>query len=60
MYARMSVVAIHFLPNYNKQEGTDKFIYTPSILDNKQLLSNMIDCKATQVSAKIIYPTIVD
>ena len=28
MYARMSVVAIHFLPNYNTQEGTDKFIYT--------------------------------
>ena len=54
------MATVHFLPNYNKQEGTGKFIYTPLILDNKQLLSNMNDRKATQVSTKIFYPTIVD
>ena len=54
------MVAVHFIPNYNKQEGTGIFIYTPSMLDNKQLLSNMIDRKATQVIAKIFYQAIVD
>ena len=54
------MVALHFLSNYNKQKDTGKFIYTPSISDNKQLLSNMIDRKATQVSAKIFYPAIAD
>ena len=60
MYAKRGMVTIHFIPNYKKQEGTGKFIYTPSILDSKQLLSNMIDRKGTQVSAKIFYPAIVD
>ena len=36
-----------FSLNYNKQEGTGKFIYNPSVLDNKQLFSNIIDFKAT-------------
>ena len=68
------MVAVHFLLNYSKKEGTgkfiytplnmqkgtNKFIYTPSILDNEQLLSNMINHKATQVSTKIFYPAIVD
>ena len=56
MYARKDAVIVHFFLNYNQQEGTGKFIYTPLILDNKQL-SNMIDHKATQV---LFYPTIVD
>ena len=43
-----------FFQNNNKQEGTGKFIYNPSILDNKQLLSNIINRKATQVFAKIL------
>ena len=38
-----------FFHNHNYQEGTGKFIYKASILGNKQLLSNMIDHKATQV-----------
>ena len=38
-----------FFHNYNYQGGTGKFIYKASILDNKQLLSNMIDQEATQV-----------
>ena len=38
-----------FFHNHNYQEGTGKFNYKASILDNKQLLSNMIDRKATQV-----------
>ena len=49
--------------NYNKQEGTGKYTYNPSILDNKQLLSNMVNHKATQAFAKIFglnYPTILD
>ena len=41
------------------QEGTGKLIYILSVFDNKQILSNMIDHKATQVSAKIFYPAIV-
>ena len=57
IYARRDTVSVYFLVNYNKQEGTGKFIYTPLILDNKQLLSNMIDCKCLQ---KIFYPTIAD
>ena len=35
--------------NHNYQEGTSKFINKALILDNKQLLSNMIDHEATQV-----------
>ena len=38
-----------FFYNHNYQGGTGKFIYKALILDNKQLLSNMIDYKATQV-----------
>ena len=38
-----------FFHNYNCQEGTGKFICKALILDNKQLLSNMIDCKAVQL-----------
>ena len=57
---KRDTVAVHFIPNNNKQEGTGIFIYTPSILDNKQLLSNMVDHKATQVIAKIFYQAIVD
>ena len=38
-----------FFHNHNYQEGAGKFIYQASILDNKQLLSNMTDCEATQV-----------
>ena len=38
-----------FFYNHNYQGGTGKFIYKASILGNKQLLSNIIDCKATQV-----------
>ena len=57
---KRGMVAVHFIPNYNKQEGIGIFIYTPSILDNKLLLSNMIDRKATQAIAKIFYQAIVD
>ena len=38
-----------FLHGHNYQGGTGKFIYRALILDNKQLLSNMIDHEATQV-----------
>ena len=38
-----------FFHNQNYERITGKFIYKAVILDNKQLLSNMIDCKATQV-----------
>ena len=38
-----------FFQNHNNQEGTSKLIYKASILHNKQLLSNMIEHKATQV-----------
>ena len=38
-----------FFHNHSYQGGTGKFIYKASILDSKQLLSNMIDHKATQV-----------
>ena len=38
-----------FFHNHNYQGGSGKFIYKASILDNKQLLSNIIDHKATQV-----------
>ena len=41
-----------FFQNY-KQEGIGKYIYNLLLLDNKQLLSNMIDHKATQVFGKI-------
>ena len=40
MYARRGVVGVYFLQNYNKKEGTGKFIYNPLILDNKQLLKH--------------------
>ena len=39
-----------FFHNHNYQGGTRKFIYKVLVLDNKQLLSNMIDCEATKVS----------
>ena len=42
-----------FFQIYNKQEGIGKFIYNPSIPDNKQLVSNSINHKATQALAKI-------
>ena len=35
--------------NHNYQGGIGKFIYKALILGNKQLLSNMVDCEATQV-----------
>ena len=38
-----------FFHNHNYQGGTGKFTNKASILDNKQLFSNIIDCKATQV-----------
>ena len=38
-----------FFHNHNYQRGAGEFIYKALILDNKQLLSNMIDYKATQV-----------
>ena len=41
------MVAVHFL--LQSQEGTGEFMYRASILGIKQLLSNMIDRKATQV-----------
>ena len=43
MYARRGMVAVHILPH------TGKFIYKALILDNKQLLSTMTECKAIQV-----------
>ena len=36
-----------FFSNHNYQGGTGEFIYKALILGNKQLLSNMIDHKAT-------------
>ena len=54
------MVAVHFLPNYNKQIDTHKFIYTPSILDNEQLFSNIIYRKATQVKEQWVDATILD
>ena len=38
-----------FFHNHNYQGGIGKFIYRALMLDNKQLLSNLIDCEATQV-----------
>ena len=38
-----------FFHNHKYQGGTGNFIYKASILDNKQLLLNMVDYKATQV-----------
>ena len=49
MYRRRSMVAVILFHNHNYQGSTGKFIYRASILDNKQLLSNIVDCKATQV-----------
>ena len=51
---KRGVVIAHFHP----QGGTGKFIYKASILNNKQLLSNMIDCKVTQVpyTTRIVFP----
>ena len=31
------MVAVHFLPESQSQEGTGKVIYKPSVLDEKQL-----------------------
>ena len=31
------MVAVHFLPDHNTQEGTGKVICKPSVLDEKQL-----------------------
>ena len=39
-----------FFHNHNYQGCTGKFIYKALILDNKQLLSNMIDREAAQVT----------
>ena len=39
------MVAVHFL--LQSQGGKGEFMYKASILGNKQLLSNMIDRKAT-------------
>ena len=50
---KKGLVPVHFLLNSKKLEGTGKFMYTSSILDNKQLISNMIDSEPTQVSAGI-------
>ena len=36
-----------FFCNHNYQGDTGEFIYKASILANKQLLSNMMDCEAT-------------
>ena len=36
-YARRDMVAVHFFPDHNTQEGTGKVIYKPSVLDEKQL-----------------------
>ena len=44
---KRGVVAVHFL--LQSQGGTGEFMYKASILSIKQLLSNMIDCEATQV-----------
>ena len=41
------MVAVHFL--LQSQGGAGEFMYKASILGNKQLLSSMIDHKATQV-----------
>ena len=38
-----------FFCNHNYQGGTSEFIYKASILGNKQLLWNMVDCEAMQV-----------
>ena len=34
-YAGRDMVAVHFLPDHNTQEGTGKVIYKPSVLDEK-------------------------
>ena len=39
-----------FFHNHTHLGGGGKFIYKASILDNRQLLSNMIDHEATQVA----------
>ena len=36
-YAGRDMVAVHFFPDHNTQEGTCKVIYKPSVLDKKQL-----------------------
>ena len=42
-----------FFQSHKYQGSTGKFIYKASILRDKQLLSNMIDCKPTKVSCII-------
>ena len=49
MYSRRGMVTVHFLPQSQLLGKWGKFIYKALTLDNKQLLSNMIDYKATQV-----------
>ena len=39
--------SLYIFHNHNYQGATGRFIYKASILDNKQLLANMIDHKAT-------------
>ena len=50
---KRGMIAVHFLPQSKLiklyQGNTGKFICKPLILDNKQLLSNKTDHKATQV-----------
>ena len=46
-FTRRGMVAVHFL--LQSQGGTSELMNKSLILSNKQLLSNMIDCEATQV-----------
>ena len=48
MYIRRGMIAVDFFHNHNYPGGIGKFIYKAAILDNKQLLSNMIDHETTQ------------
>ena len=47
---KKGVVAVHFFHNHNHQGGTGKFLQGFNIIDNKPLLSSMIDYEAAQVS----------
>ena len=49
-----------FFYDHNYQEDTGKFIYKASILDNKQLLSNMTHHKAPQVPYTSIITFLTD
>ena len=48
-HGHFGMVMVTGFHNHNYQGGTGKFIYKASILENKQLPSNMIDHEATQV-----------